>query len=58
VAGFIAICLVAVGSALVLQPSGCNQAAHLALVKSLYDGTLVIDRYAGSVLWPEAQALT
>jgi hypothetical protein len=32
--------------ALVLQPSGCNQTAHLALVKSLVDGTPRIDRYA------------
>ena len=40
-------CLVAVAAALVLQPSGCNQTAHLALVKSLYDGTPRIDRYAG-----------
>jgi hypothetical protein len=31
---------------LVLQPSGCNQTAHLALVKSLVDGNPRIDRYA------------
>lgn len=34
-------------AALVLQPSGCNQTAHLALVKALHDGTPKIDRYAG-----------
>ena len=32
--------------ALVLQPPGCNQTAHLALVTSLLDGTPSIDRYA------------
>ena len=32
--------------ALVLQPTGCNQTAHLALVTSLRDGTPSIDRYA------------
>jgi hypothetical protein len=42
-----AVCLVAVAGALILQPSGCNQTAHLALVKSLFDGTARIDRYAG-----------
>ena len=34
-------------AALVLQPSGCNQTAHFALVKALHDGTPKIDRYAG-----------
>ena len=42
-----AICLVVVAAALVLQPSGCNQTAHFALVKALHDGTPKIDRYAG-----------
>ena len=42
-----AICLVVVAAALVLQPSGCNQTAHFALVKALHDGTPTIDRYAG-----------
>ena len=46
-AGVCAVCLVAIAGALVLQPSGCNQTAHLALVKSLFDGTARIDRYAG-----------
>lgn len=45
--GVCAVCLVALAAALVLQPSGCNQTAHLALVKSLFDGTARIDRYAG-----------
>ena len=46
-ASYGAICLVAVAGALVLQPVGCNQTAHLALVKSLYDGSPRIDRYSG-----------
>jgi len=45
--GVCSVCLVAVAGALVLQPNGCNQTAHFALVKSLYDGTARIDRYAG-----------
>jgi hypothetical protein len=46
IASYGAVCLVAVAGALVLQPVGCNQTAHLALVKSLYDGSPRIDRYA------------
>jgi hypothetical protein len=45
-AGIAAICLVGVAAALILQPVGCNQTAHLALVKSLTDGTPRIDAYA------------
>jgi hypothetical protein len=45
-AGIAAICLVGVAAALVLQPVGCNQTAHLALVKALTDGTPRIDVYA------------
>ena len=45
-AGIAAICLVGVAAALVLQPVGCNQTAHLGLVKALTDGTPRIDAYA------------
>jgi hypothetical protein len=45
-AGIAAICLVGLAAALVLQPVGCNQTAHLALVKALTDGTPRIDAYA------------
>ncbi len=45
-AGIAAICLVGIAAALVLQPVGCNQTAHLALVKALTDGTPRIDAYA------------
>src|SRR5262245_66617753 len=44
--GIAAIVLVAVAMALVLQPNGCNQTAHLALVTALFDGSPRIDRYA------------
>lgn len=47
IAGVCAICFVAATMAIVLQPSGCNQTAHLALVKALADGTPRIDRFAG-----------
>jgi hypothetical protein len=40
-----AVVLVAIAAVLVLQPPGCNQTAHLALVKALVDGTPRIDRY-------------
>ncbi len=46
-AGYAAIGLVALAAGLILQPGGCNETAHLALVKSLHDGTPEIDRYAG-----------
>ena len=45
-AGIAAICLVGVAAALVLQPVGCNQTAHLGLVKALTDGAPRIDAYA------------
>ena len=45
-AGIAAICLVGVAAALILQPVGCNQTAHLGLVKALTDGTPRIDAYA------------
>ena len=45
-AGIAAICLVGVATGLILQPAGCNQTAHLALVKALADGTPRIDGYA------------
>ena len=45
-AGIAAICLVGVAAALILQPVGCNQTAHLALVKALTNGTPRIDEYA------------
>jgi len=35
----------AVGYAVVVQPVGCNQSAHYALVQALGDGTPRIDRY-------------
>ncbi len=35
-----------IAAALVLQPVGCNQTAHLGLVKALTDGTPRIDAYA------------
>jgi hypothetical protein len=37
---------VGIAAALVLQPVGCNQTAHLGLVKALTDGTPRIDAYA------------
>ncbi len=43
--GLTAIVLVAIAAGLVLQPPGCNQTAHFALVKSLLDRTPRIDRY-------------
>ena len=43
--GLTAVGLVALAAGLVLQPPGCNQTAHFALVKSLVDGTPHIDRY-------------
>jgi hypothetical protein len=45
-AGVAALCLVGLAASLVLQPPGCNQTAHLALVTSLLDRTPSIDRYA------------
>jgi hypothetical protein len=45
-AGVAAICLVGVAAALVFQPVGCNQTAHLALVEALTRGTPRIDAYA------------
>ena len=44
-AGIAALVLVAAASALLIQMPGANQDAHLALVKSLSDGTPRIDRY-------------
>ena len=46
-ASYAAIGLVALAAGLILQPGGCNETAHLALVKSLHDGSPRIDRYAG-----------
>lgn len=43
--GALAILLLVVAAAFVVQAPGCNQTAHLALVKSLADGTPRIDRY-------------
>ena len=45
-AGIAAICLVCLAAALVFQPVGCNQTAHLGLVKALSDRTPRIDAYA------------
>jgi hypothetical protein len=45
-AGIAAIVLIALAAALILQPPGCNQTAHLGLVKALTDGTPRIDEYA------------
>jgi hypothetical protein len=44
-AGTLAICAVVLGYATVVQGGGENQFAHLALVRSLADGTPVVDRY-------------
>ncbi len=44
-AGWLAIVLVVLAAAFVLQPTGCNQTAHLALVKALADGSPTIDAY-------------
>ena len=43
--GLTAVVLVAIAAGLVLQPPGCNQTAHLALVKSIVGGTPRIDRF-------------
>ncbi len=40
-----AIAAVVAAAALVVQPVGCNQTAHMALAKALSDGTPRIDRY-------------
>ena len=44
-AGTLAICAVVLGYATVVQGGGENQFAHLSLVRSLTDGTPVVDRY-------------
>lgn len=44
-AGTLAICAVVLGYATVVQGGGENQFAHLALVRSLTDGTAIVDRY-------------
>ncbi len=43
--GLAAVVLVAIAAGLVLQPPGCNQTAHLALVKSIVEGSPRIDRF-------------
>src|SRR5262245_47567811 len=44
-AGTLAICAVVLGYATVVQGGGENQFAHLSLVRSLADGTPIVDRY-------------
>jgi hypothetical protein len=44
-AGTLAICAVVLGYATVVQGGGENQFAHLSLVRSLTDGTAIVDRY-------------
>ena len=44
-AGTLAICVVVLGYATVVQGGGKNRFAHLALVRSLADGTPIVDRY-------------
>ncbi len=44
-AGTLAICAVVLGYATVVQGGGENQFAHLALIRSLADGTPNVDRY-------------
>ena len=43
--GLLAIAAFAVAAALLLQPFGYNQGAHLALIRALADGTPVVDEY-------------
>ncbi len=43
--GTIAVVAVALGAATIAQEAGCNQTAHLALVKALAQGTVRIDRW-------------
>lgn len=44
-AGTLAVCAVVLGYATVVQGGGENQFSHLALVRSLADGTPIVDRY-------------
>jgi hypothetical protein len=46
-AAIVVVAALAVAYGVLIQPLGCNQTAHYALVQALGDGTPRIDRYAG-----------